>query len=282
MSSCSILSRREKNSLPRNSAIATLCKDAFIFPPLDSYLCRLLPYGNRLPMKKSALILKNALAEGPGTIGDFLDKGGFSQRIVELGAGESPPPLEGFGFLIVLGGPMGVYEMKEHPHLQVAERLITEAINREMNVLGVCLGSQLIAHCLGAEVYKGSKGTEIGWLPIELTGEGVKDQLMRKLAVHPVAGDFWRRFKVFQWHGDTFNIPAGAERLARSELYENQAFRYKEHVYAFQFHIEVTKEIVKGWLNDEPDNLAVAMSDEKIYDECMGRAESFYGAFFAA
>ena len=227
----------------------------------------------------AVLILKNITSEGPGTIEDFLIKKDIPFTICKLGSGEIPPPLEKFNTLVILGGPMGVYEMDKYPHLTVGSRIIREAINRDMNVLGICLGSQMIAHCLGSEVYPGPE-KEIGWRHIELTGDGLKDPLMRKLSIHPQVGDFWRKFKVFHWHGDTFYLPPEAVTLASSLLYKNQAFRFGSRVYAFQFHIEVTKDMICEWFQDMPVLNKMMLETEKIYDEYIGRAINFYRVFF--
>jgi GMP synthase-like glutamine amidotransferase len=227
----------------------------------------------------AVLILKNIAAEGPGTIEDFLEKEDIPFSIVELGSGEISPPLEQYNTLIVMGGPVGVYEMERYPQIMIATRIIREAINRDMKVLGICLGSQMIAHCLGAEVYPGSE-KEIGWHHIELTGEGLKDYLIRRFAIHPSVGDFWRKIKVFHWHGDTFNVPHGAVLLASSQLYKNQAFRYGDKIYGFQFHIEVTKDMIRDWFQDMPDLNKMMDETERIYDEYIGRAMNFYKTFF--
>lgn len=225
------------------------------------------------------LIIKNITAEGPGTIENFLTKEEIPFSIVELGSGQTPPPLEGFNSLVVMGGPMGVYELERYPHLVIESRIIREAINRDIRVLGICLGSQMIAHCLGADVYPGPE-KEIGWYHVELTGDGLKDPLMRCLAIHPRVRDFWRKFKVFHWHGDTFNLPLGAVLLASSELYKNQAFRYGDNVYGFQFHIEVTKYMLTEWFQGMPDIDKTMKEAERIYEEYTGRARNFYKAFF--
>lgn len=227
----------------------------------------------------AVLILKNITTEGPGTIGDFLVKEGIPLRIVELGSGETSPPLDKFDTLVVLGGPMGVYEMETFPHLMTGSRIIREAINRNMKVLGICLGSQMTAYCLGADVYPGPE-KEIGWYHIELTGDGLKDPLMRKLATHPRVGDFWRKFKVLHWHGDTFDLPPGATLLASSALYRNQAFRFGDRVYGFQFHMEVTKDIIRQWFKDMPGIGEIIDETEDIYEEYIGRAMNFYKEFF--
>jgi GMP synthase (glutamine-hydrolysing) len=226
------------------------------------------------------LIIKNISSEGPGTLSEFLEKRHIPFTIVELGSGETPPPLEKFSVLVILGGPMGVYEMEQYPHLLSCSRVIREAINRDMKVLGICLGSQMIAYCLGANVYPGPK-KETGWLHIELTGDGLKDPHMRKLAVHPQVEDFWRRFKVLHWHGDTFDLPPGAVLLASSQLYRHQAFRYGDKVYGFQFHVEVTKDMILEWFRDMPDADKISRETEQIFDEYYGRAMQFYKSFFS-
>jgi GMP synthase-like glutamine amidotransferase len=227
----------------------------------------------------AVLIIKNYHTEGPGTIEDFLRKEDISFSIIELFSGEIPPPLDDFDTLVVMGGPMGVYEMDKYPHLRTGSRLIREAINRGIKILGVCLGAQMVAYCLGSEVYPGPE-KEIGWHSIELTGDGLKDPLMRKLAIHPRVGDFWRKFKVFHWHGDTFDVPLGSVLLAGSKLYKNQAFRYGNNVYGFQFHIEVTKDMLREWFEDRPERDSLIEETEKIYEEYAGRAMNFYKAFF--
>jgi len=227
----------------------------------------------------AVLIIKNIITEGPGTIEDFLRKEDFSFKVVELSSGEVPPSLEDFNSLVIMGGPMGVYEIGQYPHLMIESRIIREAINRDMKVLGICLGAQMIAYCLGSDVYKGPK-EEIGWQHIELSGDGIRDPFMKKLAIHPSVGDFWRKFKVFHWHGDTFEIPIGAVLLASSELYKNQAFRYKNNVYGFQFHIEVTKKMIKEWFENRPEADSIVKETDGIYEEYSGRAMNFYKAFF--
>lgn len=224
-------------------------------------------------------IIKNVKTEGPGSIEDFLKSKSIPYKIFEAEDGQIPSTLEGYTGLIVMGGPMGVYEIEIYPHLKMTSRLIREAINRNLRVLGICLGAQLIAYTLGGRVYKGH-GEEIGWHDIELTGDGLRDPVMLSLAKHPFVGDIWRKFKVFHWHGDTFDLPIGAVHLAKSSLYENQAFRYKDNVYALQFHIEVTKDLLVEWFEDHPLREQILNEAEKIIPEYSQRAENFYKAFF--
>ncbi|MCX7724572.1 MAG: type 1 glutamine amidotransferase [Thermodesulfovibrio sp.] len=224
-------------------------------------------------------IIKNVKTEGPGTIEKYLIDQSIPYRIFEAEDGDLPSSLENYNALIVMGGPMGVYEMEDYPHLRVVSRLIREGINRNLKLLGICLGAQLIAYALGARVYKGHC-KEIGWYDIELTADGLRDPVMLSLAKHPFVGDVWRKFKVFHWHGDTFELPYGAVHLAKSSMYENQAFRYKDNVYAFQFHIEVTKELLSEWFEDYQDKEKILYETEKILPEYTQRANNFYKAFF--
>jgi GMP synthase-like glutamine amidotransferase len=145
--------------------------------------------------------------------------------------------------LIVMGGPMGVYEQEKFPWIAGELALIREAIETARPVLAVCLGSQLLAAAAGANVYKGEADTEIGWGQIKLTPEGHEDPLARFLA-NPATGD---ATTVFQWHGDTFDLPPGAVLLATSTRYPQQAFRSGRVAYGFQFHFEITEQIVRHW-----------------------------------
>jgi GMP synthase-like glutamine amidotransferase len=226
------------------------------------------------------LILKNIPQEGPGTIEDCLKQEKIEYRIIELDS-ERIPDHTDYDILIIMGGPMSVNDEDIYPYLKEEEKLVKDFIASRKKILGICLGAQIIAKALGAKVYKGPK-EEIGWYPIELTSNGLKDPLMQKLALHPNGGDFWKRFRVFHWHGETFDMPEGAVRLASSELYPNQAFRYGKGVYAFQFHIEVRKEMILEWLKDDAGLSTVLKETENFYDEYLGRAENFYKAFFTS
>ena len=227
----------------------------------------------------SVLIIKNVAAEGPGTIELFLRNNGIPSRTVE-GYREALPSGDEFEVLIMLGGPMSVNETDIYPYIAAEEGLVREFIEGGKKVFGVCLGAQIMAKALGAKVYPGRE-KEIGWHEIELLGEGLRDPLMGKLAIHPRTGDFCRRFKVFHWHGETFDIPVGAERIAQSDLYANQAFRYGTGAYAFQFHIEVEKGTIYEWLKDEAVDMDVIRREtELLYEEYAGRATNFYRAFF--
>lgn len=228
----------------------------------------------------AVLICKNIETEGPGTIKNFLIMQKIPYTIVELSKGEKIPATDNFDTLIILGGPMSVNEDNIYPYIKEEEKLVRDFISKGKRILGVCLGAQIMAKTLGTKVYTGAE-KEIGWYDIELTTDGLKDPCMRSLAVHPEIKDFWMRFKVFHWHGETFDIPEGAVRLARSRLYPNQAFRYGDKAYAFQFHIEVTKEMVYDWLKSEPVDFSKLKDEtERFYDVYHDRAMNFYEMFF--
>jgi len=238
----------------------------------------------------SVLILKNIRSEGPGTIEDFLIEMCVPYKIVELES-EPIPDTEKFNALVMLGGPMSVNKSDIYPYIDKEEKLVKEFIKDGKKILGICLGAQIMAKALGAKVYKGAE-PEIGWYDIELTEAGVRDIMMKKLAIHPGAGDFWKKFRVFHWHGETFDLPSGALKLARSDLYPDQAFRYGDNAYAFQFHIEVTKEMVYDWFsatggstcsgkNEPVDMRRIRTETEKFYEIYYGRAMNFYKAFFS-
>ncbi len=222
------------------------------------------------------LIIKNVFTEGPGTIADYLHAEKIPSTLCDLSIGAAVPELGSFTHLLIMGGPMAVYEMDRYPYLINEAQLINAAIKANKHILGVCLGAQMVAHALGARVYAGGR-KEIGWYEIALTPEGMKDPLMSSLAL-----DGKSAAQVFQWHGDTFDLPAGAVRLASSDLYPNQAFRYSDRVYALQFHIEVTPKIVSDWLKDEKgvDLNSVNAESSSLYEPYRMRAMNFYRKFF--
>lgn len=224
----------------------------------------------------NVLILKNTLSEGPGSIDGFLRQEKLPNRVIETHAGEELPGLSSFSHLVVLGGPMAVYEMPQYPFLVREAAFLEQAIKANKPVLGICLGAQMIAHVLGGRVYRGI-GKEVGWDEVSLTGEGIKDPLLSALAVNGKAVA-----QVFQWHGDTFDLPRGAVLLASSALYPNQAFRYSGRVYALQFHVEVTPAIVREWLAHEQgvDLQKITELSERIFPFYHRRAQGLYREFF--
>lgn len=212
------------------------------------------------------LIFKHVPFEGPGTFREELDKRGLRYREVNLYQGEVPKNLGGCGGLIIMGGPMNVYEEDKYPFLKEEDGLIKEALSKKIPMIGICLGAQLMAKAGGAKVTKGGK-KEIGWYPLHLTEEAKSDPVFKVLP---------KEVEVFQWHGDTFDIPKGAVRLASSELFPNQAFRIGDNAYAFQFHIEVTSDIIKSWIDineEELEGVKDYIDSKKVLPDTKGKIE---------
>ncbi|PWD98145.1 type 1 glutamine amidotransferase [Marinilabilia rubra] len=183
--------------------------------------------------------------EDPGYIKDWIDKKGHSLSYTRFYKDFELPSIYDYDCLVIMGGPMGVSDEDKYPWLADEKKAIKEAIENNKKVLGICLGSQLIASVLGARVYKNPE-TEIGWFDVSLTEEGHKEDLL---------DSFPSTFKVFQWHGDTFELPEGARHLASSEVCKNQAFIYKENVVGLQFHFEVTHDSLEQMLDGADDEL---------------------------
>jgi GMP synthase (glutamine-hydrolysing) len=191
------------------------------------------------------LIIKHVEIEGPGLIEYCLMQEKIPYQILNINSNIRLPRLDDLNHIVILGGPMNVYEEDHYPFLKVEDLFIKEAIERGKAILGICLGAQLIAKALGAKVFKASV-KEIGWYDVSLTRIGFRDPLFSSLP---------KTFPVFQWHGDTFEIPKAGKLIATSTDVPHQAFRYGENVYGLQFHLEVTEEMIKDWINSYEDEL---------------------------
>jgi GMP synthase (glutamine-hydrolysing) len=188
---------------------------------------------------KKLLVLQHVAHELLGTLNPLLKSAGFRIRYVNFARHpDAEPGLNGYDGLVVLGGPMSVNDAHRLPHLNTEMRLIEQAMQRNLPVLGICLGAQLIAKALGAAVYPNQE-KEIGWYDVSPTDEAEND---------PLFTEFQDSEKIFQWHGDTFDIPQSSCHLAFSSLCANQAFRCGVNVYGFQFHLEVDEPMIHRWL----------------------------------
>lgn len=179
--------------------------------------------------------LQHVPFEGLGCIDQWITTKKQSINHTKLYDQPQFPSLNEFDWLIIMGGPMGVYDEAVYPWLKEEKEFIRRAIESGKTVVGICLGSQLIAEVLGAKVYP-NKQKEIGWFDIK------KTELAKN---NPLLEQFEEQFTVFHWHGDTFDLPAGSERLFSSEVCLNQAFLYKKKVLGLQFHFEVTPQTLK-------------------------------------
>lgn len=204
--------------------------------------------------------LYHAPSETAGLIGDVLKKLKLNFKEIRPYGGQSVPKNSPeLDALILMGGPMNVDETKKYPFLAEEVKLIQKVIEDGKPVLGICLGSQLIAKALGSKVYPNPSGREVGWKPLELSMNGILDPLFK---------EFPNNTQVLHWHGDTFDLPKAAVHLASTEKTQNQAFRYGENVYALQFHLETTGEMIKDWIeSDEAYVTDAKKNPDAILDE---------------
>lgn len=175
--------------------------------------------------------------EGPGTISAEAAKRRMPIDVLHVDQAASLPKAGGIEGLIVMGGPMGVYESQKHPILSAECRLIAEVVRQGTPVLGVCLGAQLLAHALGASVFRGHQ-PEVGFGFVDLTAAGQRD---------PIFDGLGTPLPVFHWHGDTFDLPRGATLLASNANYLHQAFRFGNCAYGLQFHVEPDSRTWAEW-----------------------------------
>ena len=184
------------------------------------------------------LVVQNTRIESSGYLGELLSRDGFD--ITSINAKHEIIPNKKFSLVVILGAPESAND--DFPYLTEEQQLIKNSVNDDIPVLGICLGSQLIAKTFGAKVYSGPK-KEIGFYnDLKISNDST------------FFSGFQNPFTVFHWHGDTFDLPQGALRLASSEHYLNQAFQYKSAI-GLQFHLEVNEEMVNLWLDNTKEKL---------------------------
>jgi len=191
-------------------------------------------------------ILQHFWCENAGIFESALVEAGHQIQYIQLFDGKPVPQVDAFDAWLIMGGPMNVDETNKYSFLEAELKLLSKLIAADRPLMGICLGAQLIARSAGAKVYA-QRPKEIGLYDVELTPAANDDPLFQ-LCNNPQ--------EAFQWHGDTFDLPAGAVHLARSERYENQAFRLGWRVYGLQFHLECTIEIVSNLRRACADELA--------------------------
>jgi GMP synthase-like glutamine amidotransferase len=222
-----------------------------------------------------AHVLQHVSFEGPGSIAPWLEAFGATVSYTRFFENHELPAVSAIDILIIIGGPMSANDEEELPWLTQEKRFIKEAIIRGVPVLGICLGAQLIASALGAKVYRNPE-KEIGWFPIQ--------------SVPSSNGNFYfpQECIAFHWHGETFDLPTGAERIASSEACENQAFQITRNVIGLQFHLETTPEsasdlvencrteLVPGlYIQNEAEILARPISSYQTANIIMSRVLSY-------
>ena len=186
----------------------------------------------------NVLLVQNTRIEGSGYLGELLQYDGFD--ITSINAKHEIIPNKKFSLVVILGAPESAND--DLPYLRAEQQLIKNSVEKNIPVLGICLGSQLIAKTFGAKIYSGPK-KEIGFYnDLKISSDST------------FFSGFQNPFTVFHWHGDTFDLPQGALRLASSEHYPNQAFQYKSAI-GLQFHLEVNEEMVNLWLDNTKEKL---------------------------
>ena len=185
------------------------------------------------------LIIKHEEIEGPGTLGYFFNSTHWEVETVELGNGGRLPSLDRCEAIISMGGPMNVYEEDRFPFLGLETEFLKGAIDKTIPILGICLGAQLLAKSMDAEVRK-AECEEIGWYNLKLTKEARSDPLFKGLS---------SGLEAFQWHEDTFDIPPRGHLLATSSNCKNQAMRIGVAAWGLQFHPEVTLQMIEDWID---------------------------------
>ena len=218
------------------------------------------------------LVFQHASVEHPGIFRSFLEEDGHSWTPVELDQGETPPALDGFDALWVMGGPMDVWQEDEHPWLHDEKRIIREAVEeRGMPFLGLCLGHQLLGEALGGTVGKSAK-PEIGVLPVQQTEAGAESVILDGLPI---------LFDCLQWHGaEVSQPPPGARVLATSPDCAVQAMLWGTRAFSAQFHVEIEEDTVDNWAEIPAyrDALIGALGENgvaKMKEACAARMDDF-------
>jgi GMP synthase (glutamine-hydrolysing) len=200
-------------------------------------------------MKPSALILQHTAQEHSGLFESIMQEQGWRRETLPLFDGASfPASPDEFDLILSLGGPMSANQERAYPFLKKERAFLHQALKRGQPVLGICLGAQLMARALGARVYPGPH-KEIGWYWLNQTPAGRSDPLFSRLDPF---------FLVFQWHGETFDLPPGAVCLAGNRPYPHQAFRFGARAYGLQFHLELDLALLKSWLSSWEEEIGEA------------------------
>lgn len=203
--------------------------------------------------------------EVPGTITEWIEKKNHSFSTTDLYENENFPEIDTFDLLIVMGGPMNIYEYEKYPWLKREKAFLEKTIGDGKTVLGICLGAQLLADALNAKVFK-NQYKEIGWFPVSVFREGESEI--------PFLEGIPDKFIAFHWHGDTFDLPEGAGLLFESKACKNQGFIYENRVIGLQFHLEMNEQTIRNVIENCRDELVEGKYIQKE-EEMLDRAELF-------
>ena len=200
--------------------------------------------------------LQHVAFEGPAWIASWAEVNAITLYTADLYRNAALPPGSEFDGLVVMGGPMGTNDEYRHHWMAPEKKLIARAVEAGKPVLGICLGAQLIAAALGSKVYPNPR-KEIGWFPVDKAAEADRS---------PFGADLPQRFTAFHWHGDTFDLPTGAVRLAQSQACTNQAFAIESHVLGLQFHLEATQASITALVENCREDLVPASAVQNEQD----------------
>ena len=207
-------------------------------------------------------VLQHSSINTLGTIEEYAKAKNYRLESTRFYETISPPELESFDLLIIMGGPIGVYDYKENPWLIDEKAFIKQAIEAGKPILGICLGAQLLADILGARVYE-NRHMEMGWFPVSASGEENKPEFLEGLP---------DGITVFHWHSRTFDLPMGAVKLFESEGCKNQGFIYNGRVIALQFHPEVNEDRILNLIKRFGDGMTNRPFVQKK-EEMLGQKE---------
>ena len=209
--------------------------------------------------------IQHVAFEGIANIEVWAEDQGWQISGTRIYAGEKAPGPDELDWLVIMGGPMNVYEENEYPWLAAEKRFIEKVIGKGKIVVGICLGAQLIADVLGGRVVR-NRSKEIGWFPVSLRPEGLDSVAFR---------GFPKQFPALHWHGDTFSLPPGAKMLAQSEACPAQAFSFKgDRVLALQFHLESSVDSIRALIENCSDELVDGQYIQSA-EEILGKKENF-------
>lgn len=218
-------------------------------------------------MQKKVYVIRHVAFEDLGSFESILKDFGYSISYFEAGFDDiSFMHMDQPDLLIVLGGPIGVYDEADYPFISEEIAILKDRIFKDLPALGICLGAQLIAKSLGSKVYSGSAGKEIGWSPLILSERGNKNYF-RYLDSSATS--------VLHWHGDTFDLPDGAVLQASTSKYKNQAFTYGNNILALQFHPEITTRGMEKWFIGHANELSsMKISVQKLREDTKYHADA--------
>jgi len=192
------------------------------------------------------LIVRNEEPDPGGTVVEELEHEGLPVLVVDAHRGEAMPDPRSASGVVVFGGSQHADDVERFPFLAAERDLLADATDRGVPVLGICLGGQILAMAMGASLAP-APVREFGYTPITPTAEGRRD---------PVMSEWERGDRVFHWHEDTFDLPEGATLLLAGEQVRHQGFRFGDHAWGVQFHPEVTRDVIEGWLGVAGDTAA--------------------------